>query len=94
MANISKEEVLKIAAISNIKLVEEEIEPLQKELQSVLNYAERVTTIKGDVQDTQLVPVNVVRKDVAAPTDATIFLHGAPEAINNYFIVPLIIDQE
>ncbi|RTL07038.1 hypothetical protein EKK58_02560 [Candidatus Dependentiae bacterium] len=94
MAHISKEEVLKIAAISNIRLLEKEIEPLQRELESVINYAKRVSTIKGDAQEMQLASVNVARKDIVASTDATVFLQGSPEATNNYFIVPLIIDQE
>lgn len=94
MATISREEVLKIATISNIRLLEEEIEPLQRELQAVLSYAERVTTVKGDAQDTQLAPINVLRADKATSVNPKPLLDGAPNATNNYFIVPLIIDQE
>lgn len=94
MTCISKEEVLKIAAISNISLLDKEIEPLQKELEAVLSYAERVNQIPGDAQDTQLIPLNVFRKDIIASPNAMTLLTNAPEATNNYFVVPLIIDQE
>lgn len=93
MTIISKEEILKIATISNITLSEKEIYDLQNELQAVLSYAERVITIVGDAQDTQLIPINVFRQDLVMQTESAILVQAAPEKTDNYFVVPLIIEQ-
>lgn len=94
MAHISREELLKIATISNITLSESELLVLQDGLQAVLNYAERVITVSGDAQDTQLVPLNVFRDDVAIQTDSLPLLQAAPDVTDRYFVVPLIIEQQ
>jgi aspartyl/glutamyl-tRNA(Asn/Gln) amidotransferase C subunit len=94
MAHISREELLKIATISNITLLENELLLLQDELQAVLNYAERVITINGDAQDTQLAPLNVFRDDNTVKTDNVPLLHAAPDVTDSYFVVPLIIEQQ
>ena len=94
MTKISKEEVLKIASISNIFLSEAEVDDVQRELEAVLSYAERVMMVQQDVQDTMLVPMNVFREDVAQSTDSKRILAGAPEVTGDYFVVPLILDQQ
>ena len=92
MTHISKEELLKIASISNIILSKNELLLLQNELQAVLNYAERVITVHGDADDTQLVPLNVFRDDKAIQSNSSILLQIAPEVTDHYFVVPLIIE--
>ncbi|HTM06344.1 MAG TPA: aspartyl/glutamyl-tRNA amidotransferase subunit C [Patescibacteria group bacterium] len=92
MAHISREELLKIATISNITLSENELLVLQDELQAVLSYAERVITVTGDAQDSQLVPLNVFRDDRAIQSNSSALLQIAPEVTDHYFVVPLIIE--
>jgi aspartyl-tRNA(Asn)/glutamyl-tRNA(Gln) amidotransferase subunit C len=92
MAIISKEEVLKIAQISNITVHEHEIESLTKELEDVLAYAVRVTQVTGDVPDS-LGLMNINREDVAITTDTQKILALAPDRVEDYFVVPIILDQ-
>jgi len=92
MAIISKEEVLKIAQISNITVHENEIEPLTKELEDVLAYAVRVTQVAGDVADSVGL-MNINREDVAITIDVQKILALAPDRVEDYFVVPIILDQ-
>ena len=93
MAKISREEVLRIAAISHIKLYEEEIEPLIKQLESVLSYAECVNGIAAQVEEVSNKAINVWRQDVCVPTDPEPLLAQAPEIEEHYFVVPRILEN-
>lgn len=94
MAKITKEEVLKIAAISHIKLYEEEIEPLIKQLERVLSYAERVNDLAAtNVEEVSNKAVNMWREDVCVPTNPEPLLAQAPETEEHYFVVPRILEN-
>ena len=94
MTKISRQEVLKIAEISRIRLGEEEIEPMIKHLEGVLSYAERVQEISADIEEPSNKNVNVFREDVVVRTDPETILCQAPEREGNYFVVPAIIESK
>ena len=78
MGKLSREEVLKLASLSRLKLSEEEINRLQGELSSILNYVKELdkadtTGLEPTYQVTGL--TNVTRPDETATYQA------APEAI-------------
>lgn len=91
---ITQEELLKLAALSYIKLETHEVEPLRKSLQDVLEYASHLKDIAAcypDIEQQQHL-VNVFRQDVATLcTDPLV--ESAPVHENNYFVVPVIIKQ-
>ena len=94
MVKISKEEVLKIAEISHIKLAAGEAESLALELQDVLSYAERVAQLTDDIKDTVAPLFNITRSDqIKKPDIIDIQGHG-PDTMSGYFVVPLILDQQ
>ena len=93
MATITKEEVIKIAHISHIALPEQEIEPLLQQIQSVLDYAQRVKEIASHVEIASNKAINVFREDVAVSTDPEPILAQAPEVEEHYFVVPRILDS-
>ncbi len=67
MANLSKEDVLKLARLSKLELTEEEVSKFQKELVGILGYVEKlsevdVTGLEPTTQVTGL--TNATRKDV------------------------------
>lgn len=92
MTKISQEELLKLAAISFIEFVQEDIVPLQHQIQAVLSYAVRVQEVARDVQDVSQQRVNVFREDVIIKTDSHEILQCAPDQLENYFVVPKIIE--
>lgn len=92
---ISKEEILHIAKLANLKLKEEEIPEYIKNLQDILNFANIVN--KADVEglDTTIGAIencNVFRKDeVKAFEDNKALLQNAPEQKDNMFRVPKVL---
>lgn len=93
MTKISRDEVLHIARISRIALHEEEIEPMMKQLETVLSYARRVVEVGADIEEPLTKNVNVFRDDLVVPQDPEPILAQAPEREGNYFVVPVILDN-
>jgi aspartyl-tRNA(Asn)/glutamyl-tRNA(Gln) amidotransferase subunit C len=93
MAKITKEEVLKIAKMSHLELHEDEIPALLKQLEDVLGYAARVKDVSGVSQEAPVRNINVMRDDVAQPSNPEILLAQAPEREGSYFVVPAILDH-
>jgi len=92
---ITKEEALKIAYISRIALKDSEIDPLIKQLEAVLSYAERVRQVAAELDDQPSNRnVNFVREDVVAKCNPNPILERAPEREENYFVVPKILDNK
>jgi aspartyl-tRNA(Asn)/glutamyl-tRNA(Gln) amidotransferase subunit C len=92
---ITKEEVLKIARISRIAVKDSEIEPLIKQLDAVLSYAERVTQVAAELDDQPSNRnVNFLREDVVVKCDPEPIRERAPEREDNYFVVPKILDNK
>ena len=94
MTQITKEELLKIARISNLELKDEEIPTLSAQIQAVLTYAERVQDIASKTEVT-LVPKNsnIFRPDTVVKTDPEPILAQAPQREQNYFVVPVILEN-
>jgi len=93
--NITKEEILKIAKISKIEIREDEIEGLMQQLQEVLNYAECVKKVAGELMDQPSNKnVNFFREDVVVKTDSEKILKQSPEREGDYFVVPKILDSK
>lgn len=93
MAIVTKEDVLKIARMSNITIHDHEIEPLVARLESVLNYAARVQEIAIDVDVPPSKNINILREDVAIRFDADLIMARAPESEEHYFVVPAILES-
>lgn len=93
MVKITKEDVLKIARMSNIHIHENEIDQLAQKLAAVINYAARVQEVAADVEIPSVKAVNVFRDDMTTPSLGELVLSRAPEAEANYFVVPAIIEK-
>ena len=93
MVNITKEEVLKIAQLSKIEIKEQDVEKIVRQFQDILNYAERVQDIAKEVDIPRSKNINVDREDVIVSSDPAKILAQAPQAEDNYFVVPKILDN-
>jgi aspartyl-tRNA(Asn)/glutamyl-tRNA(Gln) amidotransferase subunit C len=97
MIKLSREEVYKIAEISKLELQESEIDHLVKQLEDVLSYAKRVTEIAAgtniDIGELLAKPVNITRPDEIIPTNSADILAQAPQELENYFVVPTVIES-
>ncbi|HLC06713.1 MAG TPA: Asp-tRNA(Asn)/Glu-tRNA(Gln) amidotransferase subunit GatC [Candidatus Babeliales bacterium] len=90
---ITREEVEKIARLSNIELSETEIINAQKHLEAVLSYAARVQDIAKDVDVALLKNSNIERDDTIQQCNPEPILAQAPEREGDFFVVPVIIEN-
>lgn len=93
MAKITREEVLKIAKMSQLAIHEDEIPAYIKQLEQVLSYAERVKEIAAEVEEPSNRNVNTFRQDVVDKTDPEPILDQAPVREGDYFVVPVILES-
>ncbi len=94
MTKITKEEIRKIARMSYLDIHDDEIEPMTKQLEAVLSYAERVQEVAEDGHEPSNKLINVFREDVIVRTNVEPILDQAPEREGNFFVVPAIIDHK
>jgi aspartyl-tRNA(Asn)/glutamyl-tRNA(Gln) amidotransferase subunit C len=96
MAKLSREDVLKLALLSRLKLSDEEIEKFRTELSSILEYVEKLNAVDVDgLEPTYQVTglKNVMRKD--EPLDygykTEDLLKNAPAVQDNQFKVRRVL---
>jgi aspartyl-tRNA(Asn)/glutamyl-tRNA(Gln) amidotransferase subunit C len=91
--NITKQELLKVARSSAVKVYDHEAEQLVHSLDAVLTYAARVKDVARDVAVASDKNVNIMREDVMVQGNSDPILAQAPEHEEHYFIVPSIIEK-
>ena len=93
---ISKEEILRIAKLSSLKLKEEEIEEYRKNLQDILNFANTINSIDTSrLEETNGISsnVNVFREDKVVNFDNIEgLMKNAPKQEGNMFVIPKVIN--
>ena len=92
MVKITRDDVLKLGAISNISISEDEIPALESKLSAVLSYAAYLKEVAAQKQGGALPQQsNVVRQDKVIPTPAEPLLALAPAREDNFYVVPMIL---
>jgi aspartyl-tRNA(Asn)/glutamyl-tRNA(Gln) amidotransferase subunit C len=97
---ISREDVLKVAALANLELADAEVETYRGQLDDILTYIEKLNEIDtSDIEPmTQVVAASAegstLREDVVVRSDViTEVLSGAPDPDAPYFRVPRVIEK-
>jgi len=92
---VSKEEILHIAKLADLKIEENEIDEYAKNLEDILNFAQIINSVDTEnVKESigTLNNVNVFRKDeVKEFEDKEALLKNAPEQEDNMFRIPKVI---
>lgn len=92
---ISREEIIHIAKLANLKLTEEEIEKTVYNMKDILNFANTVNNVDTDNVDESIGATenyNVFRKDeIKEFGDRDILLSNAPEQEEGMFKIPKVI---
>jgi len=96
MAKLTKEEVLKLSALSRLKLSDEEVEKFRTDLSEILSYVEMLdkADIAGVEPTYQLTGLkNVMRKDVVKKyqADTKDLLKNAPAIEKDQFKVKRVL---
>lgn len=94
MAKITKEEVLRLARMSAMTIHEDEIQAVAAQLESIVTYAERVKEIAQDIEEPSNRNVNVVRTDTVKACESEKIMACAPAREENFFVVPMILENE
>lgn len=92
MATFSKEELLKIAELSSLRLTEAEVNWLQDQLSKTIDYTEQLNEFKVTEEHESVKTINIFRKDKSVKKDSTKLLDQAPKTNKTYFVVPKILD--
>ena len=92
---VSKEEILHIAKLADLKINENEIDKYVLNLQDILNFANIVNSAKTDGINITIGATenyNVFRKDeIKEFEEKEALLQNAPEKENNMFKIPKVI---
>lgn len=91
--HITREDILKLATMARLEVTEAEIEGMVKQLQDVLNYAERVCQIAADVSPEQEQAFNILRDDMPMPFPSEQIIAQAPQHEDGLFVVPHILHK-
>ena len=97
---ISRADVLKVAALANLELSDEEVDTYRSHLDDILTYIDKLNEVdtSGVEPLTQVVAASVhdpaLREDVIERADViTEVLQGAPDPEAPYFRVPRVIEK-
>ncbi|MGB5107254.1 MAG: Asp-tRNA(Asn)/Glu-tRNA(Gln) amidotransferase subunit GatC [Candidatus Zixiibacteriota bacterium] len=94
---ISREQLLKLAALARLRLDESEIEPFQNDIAGMLDYVKtlgEIDTSAIDLSAADSGQANVLRADIVQPSlPVEEALKNAPERVDNYFKVPKVVDN-
>lgn len=94
--NITREQVLHVAALARLSLSEEETGRLQNEMSGMIAFADKLKelNVEGVPPTTHAVPIqNVFREDGTKPSyDRSVLLNCAPRHDESCVLVPRVVD--
>jgi aspartyl-tRNA(Asn)/glutamyl-tRNA(Gln) amidotransferase subunit C len=97
---ISREDVLKVAALANLELTDAEVDAYRGQLDDILSYVDKLNEVdtSGVEPMTQVMAASTddsaLRDDVMVRADIiTEVLQGAPDPDGPYFRVPRVIEK-
>lgn len=94
---LTREEVLHVARLARIELIEEEIEKYQVQLKTLLNEVEKIKDVKLKNNDKLISPVNhttELRSDEAGDMlDPEEIMKNVPVSNGNFVEVPVMINE-
>jgi aspartyl-tRNA(Asn)/glutamyl-tRNA(Gln) amidotransferase subunit C len=97
---ISREDVLKVAALANLELTDAEVETYRGQLDDILTYIDKLNEIDtsnvAPMTHAVVAPADGsdLREDVVVRADViTEVLSGAPDPDPSYFRVPRVIEK-
>lgn len=93
MVKFDKEELLKLADLSALKLYDDEIDDLVNQIQKLLEYTEELENVQLSTEALPVRNVNVFREDEIIKFDSKKILNQAPQQKDGFFVVPKILKQ-
>ncbi len=94
MATFTREELLKVAELSLLKLDESEVTLFAEQLKTILEYTDELAN--ADISNAQepTRTFNVFREDKVIKFESEPLLANSPEREEQYFVLPQILNQQ
>ena len=93
---IDKNTTLKIAKLCRVKIEEHEIEELSTQLSSILDWVEQLNEVNTDnvepLSNVSMAELPLREDKKNAEDKSKEVLHNAPEKLENYFVVPKVVE--
>ena len=93
---IDKNTTLKIAKLSRIRLENHEIAKLSSQLSSILNWVELLKEVNTDniepLSNVTIAELPLRKDEVSKEDKSDDILSNAPEKLENYFVVPKVVE--
>ena len=93
MVKFDKEELLKLAEISALKLYDNETDDLVNQIKKLLNYTEELKKVQLSTEIAPIKNINIFREDEVINFDSSKILKQAPKQKNGFFVVPQILKK-
>jgi aspartyl-tRNA(Asn)/glutamyl-tRNA(Gln) amidotransferase subunit C len=94
--SVDKATVRRIAKLARIALPEERVEPMTAELNNILGWIEQLqeVEVRGVEPMTSVVAQTLKMRDdlVTAGGDASAIVANSPQAEDNFFVVPKVVE--
>ncbi len=94
--SVDAKTVRRIAHLARIAVADDEVEPLQGELNAILAFVEQLSEVdvEGVEPMTSVTPMAMKKRTdvVTDGGDADAVLRNAPEREGNYFVVPKVVE--
>lgn len=94
MADFNKEELLKIAHLSALKIDDKEIDIFVEQIKTILSYVDQLQQVPQSAETLPVRNINFFREDIAIQCDSSEILAQAPERNETYFVVPTILEEK
>lgn len=96
MSQITKEDIKKIARLSRIEVATSELEPLSKQLNSIIGWVENLSEVDTKnvefLNNVHEISAPVFEDKISDGEKSEAVLKNAPEAKYGYFTVPKMIE--
>lgn len=92
MAHLTRDDILKLARLSQIDLTTSEVDQLVQDITGVLSYADFLADRAAQIADTQpFIQENCLRDDTSRAGFKSEMLGCAPQTDGDFFIVPRVL---
>jgi aspartyl-tRNA(Asn)/glutamyl-tRNA(Gln) amidotransferase subunit C len=94
--SVTKDDVTYMANLARLRLTEQEVELFQKDMNKILDYMDQLNQVETDdvepLEHVLELPAKYRRDEALEPLPHDLALKNAPDADNDHFRVPRVID--
>ena len=90
MIKFEKEDLLKLAKLSALKVYDNEVDEFVNQIRSILDYTKELDQVNISQEASSVRNINIFREDIDQKFDSAPILKQAPKTKGSFFVVPAI----